>query len=69
MCRKRQRHCEGYLALQESAVEEWAGAETFEAVCAAWGRFGGRVTAHRYGREHYREMGRRSALSRRRRSA
>ena len=67
MCAKRQRRCPEALALREAALEEWARAETLEAVRVAWGRVGGLVTAHRYGRGHYREMGRRSGLSRRRR--
>ena len=65
VCAKRQRHCGAYLALKESALKEWAMAETLGAVLASWGRFGGRVTLHRYGRDHYREMGRRSGLARR----
>jgi hypothetical protein len=66
VCAKRQRRCPEALALREAAVAEWCRAETLEAVRAAWGRLGGRVTAHRYGRDHYRELGRRSGLSRRR---
>ena len=68
MCAKRQRRCPEALALRDAAVEEWCRAETLGAVRAAWGRLGGRATAHRYGREHYREMGRRSGISRRRRA-
>ena len=65
MCRKRQHHCEEYRSLQDSAVAEWAVAETLPAVLAAWGRFGGHVTRHRYGAEHYRRMGRKSGAARR----
>jgi len=65
MCRKRQRHCEESLTLQERATVEWEGAESLSAVLVAWGRFGGRVTAHRYGVEHYRQMGRKSGRVRR----
>ncbi len=65
MCAKRQRHCGAYLPLREGATQEWTRAETLEAVRAAWGRFGGLVTLHRYGREHFSELGRRSGLARR----
>ncbi len=65
MRQKRQRHCDEWRSFRDSAVAEWCRAETFEQVCTAWGRFGGRVTLHRYGRDHYRELGRRSALARR----
>lgn len=58
MCLKHQRHCGAYLALQEDAYEEWTLAEELEEVRAAWGRFGGRVTAHRFGREHFRLLAR-----------
>jgi hypothetical protein len=59
VCAKRQRHCGAYLALQEAATMEWARAETLEDVRRAWGRFGGLVTLHRYGREHFVQLGRR----------
>jgi hypothetical protein len=62
MCQKRQRRCPTLLAIREEALEEWATAETFEEVCRVWARLGGRVTLHRYGREHF------AALARRRRS-
>jgi len=58
VCRKYQRHCGAYLDLQEAAYGEWEVAETLEAVRAAWGRFGGRVTLHRYGRQHFSLMAR-----------
>jgi hypothetical protein len=45
--------CDLWRAYQERAYEEWSEAEELEDVRAAWGRFGGRVTVHRYGREHY----------------
>ena len=66
VCAKYRRRCPELLALREAALEEWCRAETYPQVCRAWGRLGGLVTAHRYGREHYRELGRRSALARRR---
>jgi hypothetical protein len=53
MCQKRQRRCPALLQIREQAVMEWAKAETFEEVCRAWGRLGGRVTLHRYGPEHF----------------
>jgi hypothetical protein len=53
MCAKYQRCCSALLAICEEALEEWARAETVEAVCRAWGRLGGRTTLHRYGREHF----------------
>ena len=65
MCTKRQRHCQECLRLQEQAVSEWTGAATLSACLASWGRFGGRVTLHRYGRTHFAELGRRSGLARR----
>jgi hypothetical protein len=53
MCAKRQRRCAALLALREEALQEWARAETLHDVRVAWGRLGGRVTLHRYGREHF----------------
>jgi hypothetical protein len=50
MCAKRQRRCAALLALREEALQEWIVAETYSDVCRAWGRLGGRVTLHRYGR-------------------
>ena len=50
MCVKHQRRCATLLDLREEALNEWTGAETYEEVCRAWGRLGGRVTLHRYGR-------------------
>jgi hypothetical protein len=44
------------LQLREQALQEWTKAETLEAVRIAWGRLGGRVTLHRYGREHFAEL-------------
>jgi hypothetical protein len=52
------RRCATWRAYQEAAYAEWPVAETLEAVRAAWGRFGGSVTYHRYGSELYREMSR-----------
>ena len=59
MCQKHQRRCPAVLQLREEALEEWTVAETYSAVCRAWGRLGGRVTLHRYGREHFSELARR----------
>ncbi len=53
MCAKRQRRCPALLEIREQALREWAGAESFEEVRAAWSRLGGRVVLHRYGREHF----------------
>ena len=53
MCAKRQRRCAELLQIRHEAVMEWADAATFEEVCRAWGRLGGRVTLHRYGPEHF----------------
>lgn len=58
MCRKHERHCGAYRALQEAAYEEWEVAEELEDVRRSWGRFGGLVTVHRYGREHFRLLAR-----------
>ncbi len=58
MCAKRQRHCAEYLSYREQAYEEWTVAEELEDVRRAWGRFGGRVTRHRYGPKFYRELAR-----------
>jgi hypothetical protein len=52
MCQKRGRRCAALLRLREEALKEWAVAETYEDVCRAWGRLGGRVTLHCYGRQH-----------------
>lgn len=57
MCeRKYQRRCAALLQLREEAVAEWCKAETLREVRAAWGRLGGRVTLHRYGRCHFSEL-------------
>ena len=53
MCAKYQRRCAVLLQLREEALQEWMVAETYSDVCRAWGRLGGRVTLHRYGREHF----------------
>ena len=63
MCAKRQRRCAVLLQIREEAVREWCGAETLSEVRRAWGRLGGCVTLHRYGRDHF------AALARRRRLA
>jgi hypothetical protein len=59
MCAKRQRRCAVLLQIREEAVQEWMLAETLHDVRVAWGRLGGRVTLHRYGREHFSELARR----------
>ncbi len=56
MCQKRQRHCPEYERIAEEAMMEWCLAETLEEVRAAWGRMGGRITAHRYGVDHFRRI-------------
>jgi hypothetical protein len=56
MCAKRQRRCPALLAIREEALMQWTRAETYSDVCRAWGRLGGRVTLHRYGREHFSEL-------------
>ena len=56
MCQKRQRRCAALLQIREEALQEWARAETLSDVRRAWGRLGGRVTLHRYGREHFSEL-------------
>jgi hypothetical protein len=53
MCAKRQRRCAVLLQIREEALEEWIQAATLHDVRVAWGRLGGRVTLHRYGREHF----------------
>ena len=53
MCAKYQRRCAALQQMREEALEEWCRAETYSAVCRAWGRLGGRVTLHRYGRGHF----------------
>lgn len=58
MCAKRQRRCPALLEIREEAFREWARAETYSEVRAAWSRLGGRVTLHRYGIAHYRRMAR-----------
>ena len=56
MCQKRQRHCAEYARITDDAYAEWCRAEALEQVRAAWGRMGGRVTAHRYGPDHFRRI-------------
>ena len=64
MCsRKGQRRCPALLQIREQALAEWCRAETLHDVRVAWGRLGGRVVLHRYGRQHF------AALARRRRGA
>jgi hypothetical protein len=59
MCAKRQRRCAVLLQLREEALQEWIRAETLHEVRVCWGRLGGRVTLHRYGREYFSELARR----------
>jgi hypothetical protein len=56
MCQKYGRRCAVALQLREEALMEWVRAETFEEVRTCWGRLGGRITLHRYGREHFSEL-------------
>jgi hypothetical protein len=56
MCRKRQRRCAVAVQLREEALEEWIVAETLHDVRAAWGRLGGRIVLHRYGRQHFAKL-------------
>jgi len=56
MCAKRQRRCPTLRAIREEALQEWILAETLHDVRVAWGRLGGRVTLHRYGRGHFSEL-------------
>jgi hypothetical protein len=60
MCAKRQ--AAALLQMREEALQEWIVAETYSDVCRAWGRLGGRVTLHRYGRQHFSELARRWRL-------
>jgi hypothetical protein len=60
MCAKYQRRCPALLAIREEALQEWTRAETLHDVRVAWGRLGGRVTLHRYGREHFAALARAS---------
>ncbi len=59
MCQKRERRCAVLQELREAALQEWTEAETYHDVHACWGRFGGKVTLHRYGRGHFSELARR----------
>ena len=56
MCQKRQRRCAVALQLREEALQEWILAETIHDVRVAWGRLGGKIVLHRYGREHFSEL-------------
>jgi hypothetical protein len=59
MCAKYQRRCAVLLQIREEALQEWIVGETYSDVCPAWGKLGGRVTLHRYGRDHFAELARR----------
>ncbi|MDP9474803.1 MAG: hypothetical protein M3R38_03785 [Actinomycetota bacterium] len=65
MCAKRKRRCPEVLAIREEGLREWCRAEELGDVRRAHGRVGGRITLHRYGREHFRRMGRLSGAARR----
>jgi hypothetical protein len=54
--RKRERRCPALLEIREQALQEWIQAETLRDVRVAWGRCGGLVTLHRYGRGHFSEL-------------
>jgi hypothetical protein len=56
MCQKRQHRCPALLEIRDEALEEWTGAETLHDIRVCWGRLGGRVTLHRYGRGHFAEL-------------
>jgi hypothetical protein len=56
MCRKHARRCAVLLQIREEALQEWIRAETLHDVRVCWGRLGGRVTLHRYGRDHFAEL-------------
>ena len=56
VCQKRQRRTTALLEIREEALAEWCVAETLHDVRVAWGRLGGRVTLHRYGRMHFAEL-------------
>ena len=58
ICQKHERRCPVLLQMRDEALAEWCGAETYSDVCRAWGRLGGRVTLHRYGRRHFAEIAR-----------
>jgi hypothetical protein len=46
------------LAIREEALQEWTRADSFHDICVCWGRLGGRVTLHRYGRQHFAQIAR-----------
>ncbi len=56
--RRAWRRCETWRCYQEAAYAEWTVAWTLSEVRASWGRFGGRVTYHRHGAEHYSRISR-----------
>ena len=60
MCQKRQRRCAVALQLREEALREWMLAESLHDVRVAWGRLGGKIVLHRYGREHFAALARAS---------
>jgi hypothetical protein len=58
MCAKYQRRCPEVLAYRDAAMAEWCRADSYSDVCRCWGRLGGRVTLHRYGRQHFAQIAR-----------
>jgi len=56
MCQKYGRRCAVALQLREQALAEWCAASTLHEVRACWGRLGGRMVLHRYGRQHFSEL-------------
>ena len=59
MCSKGQRRCAALVGLREEALAEWTEAQTYHDVVVCWGRLGGKVTLHRYGRGHFARIARR----------
>lgn len=57
-CIPRRHRCPVRHALQDAALMEWAAADSYSGVCAAWGRLGGRVLLHRRGHEHFAALAR-----------
>ncbi len=55
-----------WASLNACQPPEEAAADYSE-ICAFWGHLGGRETLHRYGRQHFAELGRMSGRRRRER--
>ena len=58
MCRKGQVRCPELVGIRNEAMREWCAARTYEEVRSVWSRLGGKVTLHRYGREHFAALAR-----------